>query len=416
MRVMWVCNIPVMRGRKAKGAGEFGGWMSSMAALLMKRPDIELMICYPQSEVKHLTRSKCDGISFCGFYVRNRNLYDKNVYSELRRVEKGFSPDLIHLFGTEFPHALSVMKLNPEKTLVDIQGLIGVYAEHYFTGLPASLTSPTPPMFSGRRTNPIYQGMLSLKERGRYEKATWRRVRYATGRTEWDYACAKLLNPQVEYFTCNRVLRESFYQHEWNYENCRKHSIMISQADYPVKGFHIFLKALRILQDRYSDIHVTVAGRSLNLADPEPGTYDSYIKSYIYHYHMEEMVEFAGILDEQQMCGRYLQANVAVVPSLIENAPNSLGEAMIMGVPCVAANVGGVNNLLEHGSEGFLYQPDAAYMLAHYIGRIFDEDDLVEQFSERAKKRAHKTHDRERNVSELLKIYETVTGNGKKNG
>lgn len=412
MRVMWICNIPVMKTKKAKQSGAFGGWMSSMAALLNRQPDIELMICYPQSEVKSLTRSKSDGINFCGFYVQDWNLYDKNVYLELREIEKSFSPDLIHLFGTEFPHALSAMKLNPEKTLVDIQGLIGVYAKHYFTGLPTSLTSPAPPWFSGRRTNPVYQGMLALQERGRYEKAAWKRVKYATGRTEWDYACAKILNPQIEYFTCNRVLRESFYQHEWSYENCRKHSIMISQADYPVKGFHIFLKALRILQGRYSDIKVTVAGRPLNLVDPESGTYDSYIKSYMHHYHMEEMVEFAGVLDEQQMCERYLQTNVAVVPSLIENAPNSLGEAMTMGIPCVAANVGGVNNLLEHGVEGFLYQSDAAYMLAHYIGRIFDEYDLAERFSDNAKKRAHRTHDRGQNVNELLKIYGTVMKNG----
>ena len=57
---------------------------------------------------------------------------------------------------------------------------------------------------------------------------------------------------------------------------------------------------------------------------------------------MEDKIEFLGRLSAEGMKQAYLDANVFVMPSTIENSPNSLGEAMLLGVPCVAADVGGV--------------------------------------------------------------------------
>jgi len=163
-------------------------------------------------------------------------------------IEKRFKPDLIHVFGTEFPHSLEALKLDPDRTLVDIQGLIGVYAEHYFLRIPASLTVPGVNRLTGKHISPIYENMLAFKKRGVYEKSALKRARYVTGRTEWDLACMRYINPKAEYYACNRILRESFYGHEWKYNNVIKHSILISHADYPVKWFHIFLKALHLLR------------------------------------------------------------------------------------------------------------------------------------------------------------------------
>ena len=89
---------------------------------------------------------------------------------------------------------------------------------------------------------------------------------------------------------------------------------------------------------------------------------------------LERNVVFTGPLDEEKMCQRYLKSNVFVCPSSIENSPNSLGEAMVLGVPCVASDVGGVSDMLKHKEEGFVYQTDAPYMLAHYVCEIFENE------------------------------------------
>lgn len=404
MRIMWICNIPILNINRKNESKSFGGWMSAMANILSSQKSIELLICYPQNEISRLQRQRYKGISFYGFYVKNRTFYDEVVYKQLKKIEGEFVPDIIHLFGTEFPHSLSAIKLDAGKTLVDIQGLIGVYAYHYFTGVSINGSF-------GHKDSFAYNEMKELKKRGKYEKEVLKQARYITGRTSWDYACVKAINKKAKYFPCNRILRGSFYEHDWNYKNCEKYSILVSQADYPVKGFHIFLKALNILQKKYKDIKVVVAGTKLNLETPQFGTYDYYIKELIMHFHQEKIIEFVGLQDEYQMCNRYLRANVFVLPSVIENSPNSLGEAMIMGVPCVASYVGGVSSYIEHEVNGFLYQADAYYMLAYYIGKIFDEMHIVERYSGNAKKKAMQIYNKDINMQNLINIYSSIIKN-----
>ena len=125
---------------------------------------------------------------------------------------------------------------------------------------------------------------------------------------------------------------------------------------------------------------------------------------------LEDSVEFLGSLSAQQMKEQYLASNVFVLPSTIENSPNSLGEAMLLGVPCVAADVGGVTNLMEHQKEGYVYQGTAPYMLAFYIKQVFSMAQKADHLGAAAREHAEKTHDPEKNLQDLLGIYRDLAG------
>ena len=83
---------------------------------------------------------------------------------------------------------------------------------------------------------------------------------------------------------------------------------------------------------------------------------------------------------------------------------------MILGVPVVSSDVGGVKNMIKHDEEGFVYQHDAPYMLAYYIMRIFSDDNLATKFSERARVHASLTHCKEKNSETLTQIYQQIAG------
>ena len=104
----------------------------------------------------------------------------------------------------------------------------------------------------------------------------------------------------------------------------------------------------------------------------------------------------------------FLSANVFVLPSVMENSPNILGEAMLLGLPCIAADVGGVSSMLHAPEEGLLYQSSAPYVLAQDICQIFAMKAEAAVMGAAAQARAQKNHAPETNLRSLLTIYATL--------
>jgi glycosyltransferase involved in cell wall biosynthesis len=77
---------------------------------------------------------------------------------------------------------------------------------------------------------------------------------------------------------------------------------------------------------------------------------------------------FAGtVLSDPELARLYAAMDVFVCPSLQENFPNTIGEAMACGVPCAAFAVGGIPELIAHGSNGYVAAPRNADDLARGI-------------------------------------------------
>lgn len=81
---------------------------------------------------------------------------------------------------------------------------------------------------------------------------------------------------------------------------------------------------------------------------------------------------------------------------------------MLLGVPCVAADVGGVTTMMTHEKEGYVYQSTAPYMLAHYICKVFAMEEAACDLGQAAKLHASATHDPEKNLQDLLNIYRAL--------
>ena len=81
---------------------------------------------------------------------------------------------------------------------------------------------------------------------------------------------------------------------------------------------------------------------------------------------------------------------------------------MLLGVPVVCANVGGVPSMVRDEVEGLLFEKGNAKQLAEAVIRIWDEDSLAVKLGKAAKIRAKRTHDRETNLNRLMEIYRTI--------
>ena len=250
-----------------------------------------------------------------------------------------------------------------------------------------------------------------MQKRGDEEQQTLNIINNVIGRTDWDYACVKQINPRINYFKCNETLRPLFYKNEWSFDKCEKFTIAFSQAHYPIKGLHTLLQTIPYVRSYYPDVHVKVIGDSfLNKPSYRLSSYEQYMLDIIRRNELDSVIEWVGFLNEKQMIAHYVNAHVYVNSSNIENSSNSIGEAMLLGMPVIASDVGGIKSLLNHEVEGLLYQDTAPYMLGHSIIRIFEDKELAISLGKMARNRALKTHDPEENFRNMYSIYLRIAG------
>lgn len=421
MRILWLCNviIPKVAVKLGESAGTGGGWITGLSDIFDKREDIELCLVAPYLAGKELTQVKWGNKSkFYGFQKRILDpcIYDESVEDTFRNIIKEVKPDIVHIFGTEFPHSLSMVRAynRPESTVIHIQGLVSVYALHYEAYLPINIVTKSTFRDFIKRDNILAQ-KKKFEKRGLFETEAIRSVNNVFYRTDWDKACAKMINSAIKLYYAGEILREEFYTGSWNYDTCEKKSIFVSQGNYPIKGLHLMLKALNIVKKKYPNVKLYISGDNIyKKADIKSklrqSYYSVYIEKLIKEFDLEANIEFTGSLNAEEMKRHYLECNVFVSSSSIENSPNSIGEAMLLGVPIIASYVGGCSSLLEDKKEGILYQADAYYMLADYICQLFDDKNMAVRFGKNAALRAKSQYDRENIVGDILNSYKTMIG------
>mgnify|MGYP001016771305 CR=1 FL=1 len=408
-KILWVCNKKPSIVSKIQGEeiDYFGGWIDSMCNKIITNKKIFLCVTYPDFKEE---RGEENNFSFYSFIEKKLNLYFKNI------LEKE-SPDIIHVWGTEFSHSNEILKICQElgiieKCVISIQGLVSLFGKrHYVEGIPCKIIKRYTLRDFIKKDN-IQKAREKFLKCGEQEIEALKRAKHIIGRTDWDKAALEMFNPNAKYYFCNESLRESFYNHIWDINKVEKYSIFVSQCSYPVKGFHYMLEAMPEILRKYPKAHLYTTGKDLlHLSFKEKlliSSYQLYIFELIKKYNLENHVTFLGMLSEEKMCERYLKSNVFVSASTIENSSNSVGEAMILGCPVVSSDVGGVKNILSHEKEGFIYQSSAPYMLAYYVKKIFENDSLAMEVSKNARKHAIQVHDRESNINTLYNIYEEI--------
>ena len=416
MNILWITNIIFPEAEKlllgSGGLRASGGWMIGAADILSCQPGIHLTVATLSSKVKELTRLEGEKINYYLLPYGKGNSKINHEYEPLWiRVKNEVNPDVVHLHGTEYSHGYAyILACGENNVCVSIQGLISVCYKYYNHGLTKKeiFISTTPASFI--RGN-ILQEKRRLKKRGHIEIETIKKAQHIIGRTSWDKDHVWAINSNAKYHYGGETLRHEFYSGStWKYEECVPHSIFLSQALTPIKGLHMVLRAMPLVLRFFPDATVRVAGPDVRRSNKwkdllKISNYGNLIRKMINKYHLNHCITFVGNLDGVGMRKEYLMSNVFVCPSAIENSPNSLGEAQLLGVPAIASYVGGIPNMMR-GDEDHMYRFEEVEMLANKLVNLFNQGSSIN--TEPMRKEALKRHDPERNAKELLAIYEEL--------
>ena len=417
MKVLWLTNmLPGAVRSQMGGTGDAGMWTDHVLEDLRQQKLQLLLLCRGGEGSGKLD----ERTEYALFSEKKPHVYSPSLEERFVLRLRDFQPDVIHIWGTEYGHCLAMVNAAEkagmlERVVISIQGLCSVITRHYCEGLPERVCHSST-LRDLLRWDNIIQQQKKFRQRGELEVKALQKVSHVIGRTDFDRAVTHQCNPDIQYHFCNETLRAPFYQDQWSYAAARKHRIFASSCLYPVKGFHYLLEALPLVLREFPDAAVSVAGDSFFAANFQRKLrqeyYDRYLARLCEEKGLKDKIEFLGDLDAEEMKRAYLRSNVFVLPSSIENSPNSLGEAMLLGVPCVAADVGGVRNMLKEG-EGRVYPSTAPYLLAQDIMEVFRMEEQAEEMGKLARQHAGKTHDPEENRNRLLDIYREIAGEGR---
>lgn len=128
------------------------------------------------------------------------------------------------------------------------------------------------------------------------------------------------------------------------------------------------LRAFAQLRARHLDARITIAGT---------GPEEASLRRLAADLGVADAVSFAGRLDRDAMAALYRRASVVINPSLADNMPNSVLEAMASGVPVVSTNVGGVPFLLRHEDTALLVAPGDDRIMAAALLRVSEDRALA---------------------------------------
>lgn len=426
MKVMWVCNQPNESASVYLGRENtiYGGWLSGLSEELSKTTNnINLVYCYPGVGQKEHDDFVIDNVHYYSFYAPkkfgfsniNANKDHPITRRDFKKIFEIEKPDILHIFGTEYTHALiSAQEFNnKDKIVCSIQGLVSVISDHYLNYIPKEIFNKI--NFSSIFRKTLWNQKKDLEKRGMIEVETLNICNNVVGRTDWDKACTYYINSKRFYYHCNETLRNMFYDFKWEYNNCQPYTIFFSQGSSPLKGLNIMVEALALLKQEFPSISLRIAGNNFVSKNRfidrlKISTYGEYILSLIDKYNLSENIIFLGNLNESKMIEEYLRCNVFVSSSSMENSSNSVCEAMLLGVPIVSSNVGGISSLATDNIHALLYPGDDSYMLAWRVKEIFNNKNKAIKLGINARTRAKVTHDKKINNKKLINVYNDIIG------
>jgi glycosyltransferase involved in cell wall biosynthesis len=416
MKVLYFSNTPALgsdyinKDAKIKGTG---GWLYSLNEVIQKKVDLSLAFHYPYNKESF----KYQKTEYYPIYTGNiivENLkrgflgkvYDTNFLNQYLKIIDTVKPDIIHIHGTENAFLCILGKVNVP-VVISIQGNLTVIQHKYLAGYYGNFIKQKNDRITlkslvfGR--NSFNKGYKTMQKMAKIEQSHLKYAKNIIGRTAWDSRITSVLSPKSTYYSGNEMLRDKFYTSKWNnnYESGKIILFTTSGNSY-YKGFETLCHCLNILNDRGLSIEWRVAGIS------KDSLINKITKQHLGENYPKLGLMLLGSIEENNLIRNMQKSHLYIMPSHIENSPNNLCEAMIIGMPCVATFAGGTPSMLKDGEEGVLVQDGDPWVMAGAILEIINNPSEAEIYSKNARERALKRHDKATIISELIQTYSKI--------
>ena len=387
-----------------------GNWILTLCEHLSKSKKHKIAIAYPSSKLNKYIRN---GITYYPIpahktfidklkeVILNKPKFVTNI-AAVDFIVQDFNPSIIQLFGLETEFSQILYHVNTVPIVVHLQGICEPIIDRWFpVGINKAWVKKQYPLKNQIMRINTTDKYYRTRQIEKIEKKSYSHYRYYFGRTKWDKALCLQFSRNAKYYSCNEILRDVFYSTEWKKPNNTRIIVSISNGEI-YKGFDVILRTAKCLKENGVEFQWKVIGIEKN--DPILKIIEKHYRLCFNDYH----VEFYGKRNADEIVEILQNASVFVHPTHVDNSPNSLCEAMIMGVPCVATYVGGIPSLITDGKDGFLF-PEGDYLfLTSILEMLLSSEMLQMDISVNARKHSLIRHNPEAIVDNLIENYKNI--------
>lgn len=383
------------------------GWVGALCKALLENGDFDIAVAYEGSGAWGENKEEIHHYPLSAFNSwRNRLKRKMSISAEERllvpQMQKAiaeFKPDIIQVFGSENAFG-TICQHTDVPSVIHIQGFLPAYVNAYF---PPGISFGDYCHQAIWNPRELYQRIWRwhvFRERAKREAQILAKGKYFLGRTEWDKAIVRTYSPFGRYFHCDEILRPEFYDSKAWQPHQRTQWHIVSVISMPIyKGQDLILKTANLLKNKLGLFFIWEIY----------GVYDLRFFEKKLGINAESVdVHIKGSVDAETLRNALLEADVYVHPSYIDNSPNSLCEAQMLGLPVVGTDVGGVSSLVQNGVNGLLVPANDPMMLADYLHHLLNDGEYSSVLGAAARRTAQKRHDPSRIVKDLSQVYEAM--------
>lgn len=422
MKVLWFSTSPCGSMRRKSNKPITEGWLISLEAAIKKNINLELNVSY-FSDIAE-PDFVYEGVHYFPIYknayknnpllrilsrLSNLNKRDEKDKILLMDVVEKVKPDLIHIHGTEKSYGLLSLTNIKIPIVFSIQGLISSYLEKRYSGIPEDYLKKNNSLRDYLTFTTEHFNINNWTHNANREISYLVEAKYILGRTFWDRDITLLLNKDRTYYQCEEILRNPFYLYQWDKKRTNGKFVITSTVSSGIyKGLETLLKAANALK-KYTDIDFEWRVIGVN---PNDRTF-RIAQKYVKLNYQDINVKLLGRKDADDVVRVLLDTDVYCHVSHIENSPNSVCEAMLLGLPIVATYAGGTASILENGKEGILVQDGDPYIMAGSIIDLYINEESARLFGKNARERALIRHNPQTIANSLFKIYQEIEADNK---
>jgi glycosyltransferase involved in cell wall biosynthesis len=147
-----------------------------------------------------------------------------------------------------------------------------------------------------------------------------------------------------------------------------------------VKGVEILIYSIPKVLSQFPDTHLYIAGS---------GSLNNSLLQLTKDLGIRDHITFLGWISDSEKYSYFKSIDICVVPSMCESFGIVILEAMALGKPVIASNVGGIPDIIENEQNGLLFERGSVDELSEKIVRLLRDKDLYKKISFNSKRKAN---------------------------